>query len=121
MNYNFADYIREGWLIIYMDDLTIRAESQEDEEWKVHLVLQQFCNLRLSLKLSKCEFSKTEVKFLDMIVGCGCIIWTLPSCLPLQPGLHSKLLKLSNPSWVFVTFTADSSLIFPTQLPPSLP
>ena len=32
MNYNFADYIREGWLVIYMDDLTIGAESQEDEE-----------------------------------------------------------------------------------------
>ena len=32
MNYNFADYIREGWLIIYMDDLAIGAESQEDKE-----------------------------------------------------------------------------------------
>ena len=32
MNYNFADYIREGWLIIYMDDLAIGAELQEDEE-----------------------------------------------------------------------------------------
>ena len=32
MNYNFADYIREGWLIIYMDDLAISADSQEDKE-----------------------------------------------------------------------------------------
>ena len=73
MNYNFTDYIREGWLIIYMDDLTISADSQEDKEQKVRLVLQQFRDLGLSLKLSKSEFSKTEVKFLGMIVGCGCI------------------------------------------------
>ena len=73
MNYNFADYIREGWLIIYMDDLAIGAESQEDEDRKVHLVLQWFCDLGLSLKLSRCEFSKTEVEFLGIIVGCGCI------------------------------------------------
>ena len=32
MNYNFADYIRDGWLVIYMDDLAIGADSQEDEQ-----------------------------------------------------------------------------------------
>ena len=73
MNYNFADYIREGWLIIYMDNLAISADSQEDEDRKVHLVLQQFHTLGLSLKLSKCEFGKLEVEFLGMVVGCGCI------------------------------------------------
>ena len=73
MNYNFTDYIREGWLVIYMDNLAIGAESQEDEEQKVRLVLQWFHDLGLSLKLLKCEFGKTEVEFLGMIVGCGCI------------------------------------------------
>ena len=73
MNYNFADYIREGWLIIYMDDLTISTDSQEDKEQKVCLILQWFRDLGLSLTLSKCEFSKMEVEFLGMIVGCGCI------------------------------------------------
>ena len=73
MNFNFTDYIREGWLVIYMDDLMIGATSEEDEERKVHLVLQWFRDLGLSLKLSKCKFSKLEVEFLGMIVGCGCI------------------------------------------------
>ena len=73
MNFNFTDYICEGWLVIYMDDLVIGATSEEDEERKVRLVLQRFCDLGLSLKLSKCEFSKLEVEFLGMIVGCGCI------------------------------------------------
>ena len=30
MNFNFTNYIREGWLVIYMDDLTIGAHSDED-------------------------------------------------------------------------------------------
>ena len=73
MNYNFTDYIREGWLVIYMDDLAIGASSEEDKEWKVRLVLQRFHDPGLSLKLLKCEFSKLEVEFLSMVVGCGCI------------------------------------------------
>ena len=56
-----------------MDDLAIGTNSEEDEEQKVHLVLQCFHDLGLSLKLSKCEFGKTEVKFLGMVVGSGCI------------------------------------------------
>ena len=73
MNYNFADYIGEGWLVIYMDDLAIGADSLEDEEQKVCLVLQCFHDLGLSLKLTKCEFGKLEIKFLGMIIGSGCI------------------------------------------------
>ena len=56
-----------------MDDLAIGADSPEDKDQKVHLVLQCFHELGLSLKLTKCEFSKPEVKFLGMVVGCGCI------------------------------------------------
>ena len=73
MNFNFADYIREGWLVIYMDDLAIGAHSIDDLDCKVQLILQQFRNLGLSLKLSKCKFNKMEVEFLGMIIGCGCI------------------------------------------------
>ena len=73
MNFNFADYIQEGWLVIYMDNLAIGAHSADDLNHKVRLILQRFRSLRLSLKLSKCEFEKLEVKFLGMIVGCGCI------------------------------------------------
>ena len=40
MNFNFADYIREGWLVIYMDDLAIGAHSTDDLDYKVRLILQ---------------------------------------------------------------------------------
>ena len=73
MNHNFADYIRELWLVIYMDDLAISTHSMEDLDRKVHLVLEQFHSLNLSLKLSKCKFDKAEIEFLGMIVGSGCI------------------------------------------------
>ena len=73
MNFNFADYIREGWLVIYMDNLAIGAHSTDDLDHKVRLILRQFRHLGLSLKLSKCEFNKMEVEFLGMIVGHGCI------------------------------------------------
>ena len=73
MNFNFVDYICEGWLVIYMDDLASGADSMEDKEQKVLLILQCFHDLGLSLKLSKCEFGKAEIEFLGMIVGCGCI------------------------------------------------
>ena len=73
MNFNFADYIRDGWLVIYMDDLAVGAHSTDDLDYKVQLILQRFRSLGLSLKLSKCEFTKMEVKFLGMIVGHGCI------------------------------------------------
>ena len=56
-----------------MDDLAIGETSLDDEEWKVHLILQHVHDLGLSLKLSKCEFGKMEIKFLGMIVGSGCI------------------------------------------------
>ena len=73
MNFNFADYIWKGWLVIYMDDLAIGAHSTNDLDHKVRLILQRFRHLGLSLKLSKCEFNKMEVEFLGMIVGHGCI------------------------------------------------
>ena len=73
MNFNFADYIHEGWLVIYMDDLAIGAHSTDDLDHKVCLILQCFHDLNLTLKLSKCKFDKSEVKFLGMMVGRGCI------------------------------------------------
>ena len=73
MNHNFTDYIREQWLVIYMDDLAIGAHLTADLDHKVRLILKCFQDLNLSLKLSKCEFDKMEIEFLGMIVGRGCI------------------------------------------------
>ena len=42
MNHNFADYICEQWLVIYMDDLVIGAHSTADLNHKVRLILEHF-------------------------------------------------------------------------------
>ena len=71
-----------------MDDLAIGADSLEDEHRKVCLILQHFHNLRLSLKLLKCEFRKLEIKFLGMIVGSGCICMDPAKCYGTRSWTH---------------------------------
>jgi len=41
MNSIFADHIREGWVIIYMDDILIFAKDKETLEEQTKLILQQ--------------------------------------------------------------------------------
>ena len=38
----FGDYIIEGWLVIYMDDLLIHSSNQELHNEQTQKVLQQF-------------------------------------------------------------------------------
>ena len=67
----FGDYIIEGWLVIYMDNLLIHSSNQEihnEHTWKV---LQCFQEQEIYLKLEKCTFSVKEVEYLRMIVGKG--------------------------------------------------
>ena len=53
--------------------VAIGAHSTDDLDHKVCLILQRFHDLGLALKLSKCKFNKSEVQFLGMIIGHGCI------------------------------------------------
>ena len=116
MNFNFADYIRDGWLVIYMDDLAIGAHSTDDLDHKVRLILQQFRNLGLSLKLSKCEFTKTEVEFLGMIVGCGCIHMDPAKLSAIAAWPPPKMVKAVRALLGFAIFIVHSSLISQTSL-----
>ena len=71
MNDLFGDYIVEGWLVIYMNDLLIHSSNQEihnEHTWKV---LQHFQEQEMYLKLEKCTFSAKEVEYLGMVVGKG--------------------------------------------------
>ena len=53
----FGDYIAEGWLVIYMDDLLIHSSNQELHNKRTQKVLQQFWEQKIYLKLEKCMFS----------------------------------------------------------------
>ena len=71
MNDLFEDYITEGWLVIYMNDLLIHSSNQELQNECTQKVLQYFQEQEMYLKLEKCMFSAEEVEYFGMIVGKG--------------------------------------------------
>ena len=64
----FQEYIDKGWIVIYMDDILIHAQSKEDLQEKMRKVLAKLKEHDLYLKLEKCKFAQEEIEFLGMIV-----------------------------------------------------
>ena len=71
MNDSFWDMIAEGWLVIYMDNLLIFSLNDATHTEWTKGVLQQMKELDLHLKLEKCNFASSEVKYLGMIIKPG--------------------------------------------------
>jgi hypothetical protein len=68
----FRDFIDEGWLTVYMDDIivhTTEEESLEDHRRKVHKVLDRLEEHDLYLRPSKCSFEQSQTAFLGIIVS----------------------------------------------------
>jgi hypothetical protein len=64
--------IREGWLVVYMDDLLIATEDNLDfHKQCVRRVLQKLLDHDLYLKLSKCEFHKRRIEYLGVVLEHG--------------------------------------------------
>ena len=55
--------------VAYLDDIGIYSKNAEEHTEHVRLVLDRLRQYRLYVKLSKCEFSKKEIRFLGFIVG----------------------------------------------------
>ena len=71
MDLIFADMVEPNQVIIYMDDILIHVPDQEElEKWtkEVFWCLQ---DQDLYLKSKKCEFNKTRVEYLGMIIEEG--------------------------------------------------
>ena len=69
MDVTFAKMIAEGWLITYMDDLSmIHSDDPDKHEERVQRVLQQMKENDLHLKLSKYFFNQKEVEYLGLIL-----------------------------------------------------
>jgi hypothetical protein len=72
MNHIFQKEIREGWLVVYMDDLLIATEDNLDfHKQCVRRVLQRLLDHDLYLKLSKCEFHKRRIEYLGVVLEHG--------------------------------------------------
>jgi hypothetical protein len=69
-NLIFRDFIDQGWLTVYMDDILIHTSgSIEEHREKVKKVLQCLEDNDLYLKPSKCAFKCKETDYLGIIIS----------------------------------------------------
>jgi RNase H-like domain found in reverse transcriptase/Reverse transcriptase (RNA-dependent DNA polymerase) len=67
----FSDMIEGQKVIVYMDDILIFGKNQEELEERTKQVLQRLREHDLFLKLKKCEFNKTTMEYLGLIIQEG--------------------------------------------------
>jgi hypothetical protein len=61
--------ILDNYYIIYLNNILIFSQMEEEHERHVHEVLQRLEQHDLYVKLSKCNFHEREVNFLGFIMG----------------------------------------------------
>jgi hypothetical protein len=69
MNSIFHDFIREGFVVVYLDDLLIHSQSLKDHYTHLTRVLARLREQKLYAKLSKCDFLTSELCYLGHVVG----------------------------------------------------
>ena len=69
MNDLFRELVTEGSVVVYLDDILIFTESVEQHREVTRRVLRILEENRLFLKPSKCEFEKTKVEYLGVIIS----------------------------------------------------
>src|SRR6202789_3551589 len=58
----------EGVVCVYLDDILIFVKSMEEQCRVTHLVLELLRTHKLFLRHKKCEFEKTSIKYLGLII-----------------------------------------------------
>ena len=64
----FTTMIDGKLVIIYMDNILIFAETKEELKQITKMVLETLQENNLLLKAKKCEFEKTKIRYLGMII-----------------------------------------------------
>jgi hypothetical protein len=70
MNKVFMEYL-DRFVVVFIDDILIYSQSDNDHEEHLRLVLQKLRDNQLYAKFSKCEFWIGEVPFLGHIISNG--------------------------------------------------
>ena len=89
MNKIFHDLIMQGVVCVYMDDILIFTNSLEEHRCITTLVLQRLRDHKLYLRHDKCEFEKTCIEYLGVIIShdrvemdpakiAGVVEWPIP-------------------------------------------
>jgi hypothetical protein len=71
MDMEFAPLIATGHVVVYLDDILIFSDNAGELKHLMHQVLQKLLDLNLFLRLEKCSFNKTSVKYLGLIISEG--------------------------------------------------
>jgi hypothetical protein len=90
MNETFQDLITKGIISVYLDNILIFTNSLEEHHQITCLVLDRMCKHKLYLQLEKCEFEKTKIEYLSIIIShnkvemdlvkiAGVADWLMPS------------------------------------------
>ncbi len=68
-----AEEIRAGFVIVYLDDILVFSKTPEEHMVHLRATLEKLRQHRYYARLEKCEFNKSELKYLGFIVGQGCV------------------------------------------------
>ena len=71
MDDTFSDFVEKGMMIVYMDDVLIYGKTKEELDENTKLVLERIREADLYCKPRKCEFCKTKIEYLGMVVEEG--------------------------------------------------
>ena len=71
MNSILKNFINEGHIIVYLDDILIYTIDLKEYDQLVRWVLQVLRQNQLYLWYEKCTFAQNTIKYLGFIVGNG--------------------------------------------------
>ncbi|GBO18018.1 Retrovirus-related Pol polyprotein from transposon 17.6 [Araneus ventricosus] len=93
INHVFRDLLKEGIVIIYMDDIIISSIDERDGLKRLSRVLQTASEYGLELNLKKCNFLKSKIEFLGYIIENGKISPSLDKTVAVQNFPKPKSVK----------------------------
>ena len=71
MNHSLVDLIAEGKVAVYLDNILIWSTDITEHRKIVHEVLDRLAQYDLFLRPEKCEFEKSEIEYLRLIIRPG--------------------------------------------------
>jgi hypothetical protein len=69
MNEVFIDMISEGVVVVYLDNILIFTKTLDEHRQVTRRVLGRLAEHELFLRPKKCEFEKTQIKYLGLIIS----------------------------------------------------
>jgi len=69
MNDIFRTLIAKGIIVVYLDNILIFTETEEEHEQAVRRVLEVLAEHKLFLRLEKCEFHRKWIEYLGLVIS----------------------------------------------------